>query len=341
MRRHGILFAGFQECRQASAGPVVQDGVLRLSSPSPEGRGGCQLWADLHALPGGNMQQFSVHYRHPRLLVVLYQTGGLRIALVVGHAPDSTTPEEERAAWWELLKDRLHSLPPNTQLGVPPRVCGLALTTLLCPRSGEMASNPLGCSLSWTHMLASIISRSWRKFPLLFLCRSRLNVASMLTLCVRRPALLESERPCVACLIAHGTWMLMITWQPSTIIFTNASAIISSSLRQVHASRVFLPLLWNSYEPKDNAVADTIGARTCTVGGSWQSACRRGAMQDQATRLRRDVVRPTFRPMTGCALSTLLICSVCADTCAGPSSMMKLSMHVTCISKHDRLVRCN
>ena len=111
MRRHGILFAGFQECRQASAGPVVQDGVLRLSSPSPEGRGGCQLWADLHALPGGNMQQFSVHYRHPRLLVVLYQTGGLRIALVVGHAPDSTTPEEERAAWWEL---RLHSLPPNT-----------------------------------------------------------------------------------------------------------------------------------------------------------------------------------------------------------------------------------
>ncbi|CAE7867369.1 unnamed protein product [Symbiodinium necroappetens] len=114
MRQHGILFAGFQECRQASASPIVQDGVLRLSSPSPEGRGGCQLWADLHALPGGNMQQFSVHYRHPRLLVVLYQAGGLRIAFVVGYSPDSTTPEEERVAWWELLKARLHSLPPNT-----------------------------------------------------------------------------------------------------------------------------------------------------------------------------------------------------------------------------------
>ena len=114
MRKHGIIFAGFQECRQTFEGPVVQDGMLRLSSPSPEGRGGCQLWADIRAIPGGSTQQFSVHFRHPRLLVVLYQTGGLRLAFVVGHAPDSTTSADERAAWWGLLRDRLHSLPPNT-----------------------------------------------------------------------------------------------------------------------------------------------------------------------------------------------------------------------------------
>ena len=83
MRKHGIIFAGFQECRQAFEGPVVQDGILRLSSPSPEGRGGCQFWADVKAIPGGNMQHFSVHFRHPRLLVVLYQAGGLKLAFVV------------------------------------------------------------------------------------------------------------------------------------------------------------------------------------------------------------------------------------------------------------------
>ena len=114
MRKHGIIFAGFQECRQAFEGPVVQDGMLRLSGPSPEGRGGCQFWADVKAIPGGSMQHFSVHFRHPRLLVVLYQAGGLKLAFVVGHAPDSTASADVRAAWWGMLKDRLHSLPPNT-----------------------------------------------------------------------------------------------------------------------------------------------------------------------------------------------------------------------------------
>ena len=138
MRRHGVLFAGFQECRQASAGPIVQDGVLRLSGPSPEGRGGCQLWADLHALPGGHMQQFSIHFRHPRLLVVLYQAGGLRIAFVVGHSPDSTAPEAERTAWWDLLKARLHSLPPNTA----PILLLDANARYRAPRADEQAEVP-------------------------------------------------------------------------------------------------------------------------------------------------------------------------------------------------------
>ena len=48
----------------------------------------------------------------PRLLIVLAHTQICRFAIIVAHAPTSTTPDAERHLWWDHLDARLAGLPP-------------------------------------------------------------------------------------------------------------------------------------------------------------------------------------------------------------------------------------
>ncbi|CAE7028460.1 unnamed protein product [Symbiodinium sp. CCMP2592] len=115
MRAKKVSVAGLQECRQNLQGPQVVDGMLRIASPAPEGRQGCQLWFDLRALPY-RPQDFRVLFSNPRLLVVLLHQDGFKATFVAGHAPDSAQDAQTRASWWEQLDARLDAIPAHSEV---------------------------------------------------------------------------------------------------------------------------------------------------------------------------------------------------------------------------------
>ncbi|CAE7809930.1 unnamed protein product [Symbiodinium sp. CCMP2592] len=115
MRAKKVSVVGLQECRQNLQGPQVVDGMLRIASPAPEGRQGCQLWFDLRALPY-RPQDFRVLFSNPRMLVVLLHQDGFKATFVAGHAPDSAQDAQTRASWWELLDARLDAIPAHSEV---------------------------------------------------------------------------------------------------------------------------------------------------------------------------------------------------------------------------------
>ena len=58
-----------------------------------------------------NRQSFALLVRDPQLLVMLAKAGGIKLALVSGHAPTAKAPEDVRQAWWDLLASALWRVP--------------------------------------------------------------------------------------------------------------------------------------------------------------------------------------------------------------------------------------
>ena len=91
-----------------------------VSSPcNSQGVGGCQLWLSRNRSVGTsgttalnwNRQSFALLLRNPQLLVMLAKAGGIKLALVSGHAPTAKAPEDVRQAWWDLLASALRRVP--------------------------------------------------------------------------------------------------------------------------------------------------------------------------------------------------------------------------------------
>ena len=107
-----LLFLGIQESRTPETFSAVEN-VLRIGSGhAPGGLYGVELWANLN-VPYGRLgshrelyfkrSDFQVLHRDPRTLLVRVETAFVHFALLVGYAPQSGLPLEERSAWWEML----------------------------------------------------------------------------------------------------------------------------------------------------------------------------------------------------------------------------------------------
>ena len=122
LRRQGAHLAGFQETRTKEEGIRLEGQYWVIASPcTARGVGGCQIWLHSSARFGScgegtfgwDRQSFAHLCRHHQLLAVLVRAGPIKLALFSGHAPTAKAPEEERDAWWGLLRATLKRVPPG------------------------------------------------------------------------------------------------------------------------------------------------------------------------------------------------------------------------------------
>ena len=120
LRRQKVHLAGLQETRMRWDGISQQGDFWVVSSPcNSQGVGGCQLSLNRNRSVGTsgttalncNRQSFALLVRDPQLLVMLAKAGGIKLALVSGHAPTAKAPEDVRQAWWDLLASALRRVP--------------------------------------------------------------------------------------------------------------------------------------------------------------------------------------------------------------------------------------
>ena len=136
LRRQQVHLAGLQETRTRWDGISQQGDFWVVSSPCNSQRvGGCQLWLSKNRGVGNsgqavlkwNRQSFALLVRDPQLLVVLAKAGGVKLALVSGHAPTAKAPEDVRQAWWDMLASALRRVPatyaPLLMLDANARFC--------------------------------------------------------------------------------------------------------------------------------------------------------------------------------------------------------------------------
>ncbi|OLP94203.1 hypothetical protein AK812_SmicGene23807 [Symbiodinium microadriaticum] len=112
MQSKGAAILALQETRHDAPPLTVTGGTIRVASAPLDGQLGCQLWLRATAPLTFDRHRLAIVCSEPRLLIVLAHTQICRFALIVAHAPTSTTPDAERNLWWDHLDARLAGLPP-------------------------------------------------------------------------------------------------------------------------------------------------------------------------------------------------------------------------------------
>ena len=123
-QQRSIPIIGLQETRRVCEPLSCQGSYVAFASQPLQGQLGCQLWIS-SCIPLGvtahgspilfTSQLASIFHASPRLLIVLFDGGGLSIAFCVAHAPTAVTAEEEQRTWWADFEARLRSLPRKYQ----------------------------------------------------------------------------------------------------------------------------------------------------------------------------------------------------------------------------------
>ena len=116
MKALHLLFLGIQESRTGEVCSHV-DEVLRLGGGADRGHHGVELWintAQPFAYTGKTAhflqkQNVVVAYKDPRMILTNISHPMWRAWVVVAHAPQSGTPEQERQTWWESLNAQLQT----------------------------------------------------------------------------------------------------------------------------------------------------------------------------------------------------------------------------------------
>ena len=114
MKALHLLFLGIQESRTGEVCSHV-DEVLRLGGGADKGHHGVELWINMaqpFAYTGKTAhflqkQHVVVAYKDPRMILTNISHPMWRAWVVVAHAPQSGTPEQERQTWWESLNAQL------------------------------------------------------------------------------------------------------------------------------------------------------------------------------------------------------------------------------------------
>ena len=137
MQSKGAAILALQETRHDAPPLAVVSGTIRVASAPLEGQLGCQLWLRAAAPSTFDRHRLAVVCSEPRLLIVLAHTQVCRFAIIVAHAPTSTTPDVERNMWWDHLDARLAGLPPSAT----PIVCCDANARFRWHAGSEVPSN--------------------------------------------------------------------------------------------------------------------------------------------------------------------------------------------------------
>ena len=119
-----VQVVGLQETRRDCEPLSFQGTYVVFASRPLHGQLGCQLWISSciplgHTPQGGpilfSSQMAFIFHSTPRLLVVLFDAGGLSLAFCVAHAPTTATAEEEQREWWESFEATIRRLPRKYQ----------------------------------------------------------------------------------------------------------------------------------------------------------------------------------------------------------------------------------
>ncbi|CAE7464515.1 unnamed protein product [Symbiodinium sp. CCMP2456] len=104
-----------QETKYAAEPAQVVDGVLRLSGPCQHGEEGVALWFNVasEGVPW-NRAHIATTFAHARLLTALVSLPGLKLMFFSGHARPSTATADQIDEFWDLVRQRLRALPPDT-----------------------------------------------------------------------------------------------------------------------------------------------------------------------------------------------------------------------------------